>query len=106
MKEAKNISQRVKEKYDYERIINNNDSRIHTQKIEEEMDRHKKWRRGTSLMETPTVLVNGYKLPDEYEIEDLAMIVNTVKEKNILQDINGRSTTPLGAESQSAEETV
>ena len=43
----------------------------------------------------------------EYEIEDFAKIVkDTVYGKNILQDINGRSTTPLGAEQLSAEETV
>lgn len=96
-----------KEKYDYERIINNNDSRIHTQKIEEEMDRHKEWRNRTSLIETPTVLVNGYKCPEEYLLEDLAMIVDSsISKKNILQDISGRSTTLLGAEQLSAEETV
>ena len=43
----------------------------------------------------------------EYDVEDLAMITNVyIRQKNILQDINGRSTTPLGAESLSAEETV
>ena len=57
-------------------------------------------------MATPTILVNGFELPAEYEIEDLTMIVNIVKDENILQDINGRSTTPLGAEQLSAEETV
>lgn len=41
-------------------------------------------------METPTILVNGQKLPDEYKIEDLALIVNTIKEEHILQDINGK----------------
>ncbi len=94
------------DKFDYERIVNSNDTYIHTEKIEEEMEKHRKWRTRTALMETPTVLVNGHKLPDEYEIEDLALIANTIKEENILQDINGRSTTPLGAESQSAEEAV
>ena len=88
----------LKDKFNYEKIIKINATYIHTKKIEEEMEKHRKWRTRTSLMETPTILVNGYKLPDEYEIEDLAMIVNTIKEENILQDINGRSTTPLGAE--------
>ena len=75
--------------------------------IETEMEKHRQWRKQTSLMATPTVLINGYKLPDEYELEDLALIANlAITEKNILQDINGRSTTLLGAESQSAEETV
>ena len=35
----------------------------------------------------------------EYDVEDLAMITNVyIRQKNILQDINGRSTTPLGAD--------
>lgn len=82
-----------KDKFDYERIINNNDSRIHTKIIEEEMDRHRKWRTRASLIETPTILVNSYKLPDEYEIEDLAMIVNTMEEENGSHDINGQTRT-------------
>lgn len=77
-----------KEKFDYERIINNNGSRIHTKIIEEEMEKHRKWRIRTSLTETPTILVNGHKLPEEYTLEDLAMIVDfTISERNILQDI-------------------
>ena len=41
------------------------------------------------------------------KILDLNMIIsNKIIVKNILQDINGRSTTPLGAEQLSAEETV
>lgn len=87
-----------KDKFNHKKIVSKNAAHIHTVIIEREMEMHRKWRTRTSLIETPTILVNGYKLPDEYEIEDLAMIVNTIKEENILQDINGRSTTPLGAE--------
>lgn len=96
----------LKDKYNYETVVKKNTTYIHAKKIEREMGRHREWRNRTSLIETPTILVNGHKLPDDYEIEDLAMIVNTTKEKNILQDINGRSTTPLGAEQLSAEEIV
>ena len=87
-----------KEKYNYEKVIAENEDRIHRDVIEEEMKRHKSWRTKTSLIETPTILVNGHKLPREYKLEDLAMIVNAdISKKNILHDINGRSTTPLGA---------
>ncbi len=97
----------TQEKFDYKEIIRQNDAHIHTEAIEEEMTKHKKWRENTSLVVTPTILVNGHKLPNEYELEDLAMIVDiTITKKNILQDINGRSTTPLGAEQLTAEETV
>ena len=58
-------------------------------------------------MATPTILVNGFELPGDYEIEDLAMIVDPeILETHTLQDINGRSTTLLGAEQLSSEETV
>jgi hypothetical protein len=40
-------------------------------KVEEEFLRHEKWKEDTGLRATPTVLVNGYKLPDNYKIEDL-----------------------------------
>lgn len=97
----------AKEKFDYERTIKDVGECIHTKLIEGEMEKHKMWRKKTSLIETPTILVNGYRLPREYKLIDLAMIVNDAEtNKSILQDINGRSTTPLGAESLSAEETV
>lgn len=97
----------TKEKYDYERIAKQNFESIHTPEIEEEMKKHAAWRRKTSLVATPTVLVNGHIIPNEYGLEDLAMITNVyIRQKNILQDINGRSTTPLGADQLSAEETV
>lgn len=89
----------LKDKFNYEKIIHNNDAYIHTDKIEGEMEKHREWRIRTSLTETPTILVNGYKLPNEYEIEDLAMIANSIiAEKNIVQDINDRSTTPYKGE--------
>lgn len=97
----------AKDKFDYERIFKNNVEHLHTEEIENEMEKHRNWRNRTSITATPTILVNGHILPKEYVLEDLAMIANiNITEKNILQDINGRSTTPLGAESLSAEETV
>lgn len=97
----------AKDKFDYERILKNNVEHLHTEEIENEMEKHRNWRNRTSITATPTILVNGHILPEEYVLEDLAMIANiNITEKNILQDINGRSTTPLGAESLSAEETV
>ena len=94
------------EKANHEDITRKYSVQIHNEKVEEELTKHKEWRQRTKLMATPTILVNGFELPAEYEIEDLTMIVNIVKDKNILQDINGRSTTPLGADWPSAEETV
>ena len=39
--------------------------------IEVEFQKHESWREKTQLRATPTILVNGYKLPNNYKIEDL-----------------------------------
>lgn len=46
--------------------------------VEAEMEKHNHWRRENHLSATPTILINGYQLPDKYKIEDL----------NFLTDIN------------------
>ena len=66
----------TKEKFDYKKIITINEIHIHAEMIEKEMEKHRSWRNKTLLIETPTILVNGHKLPEEYELEDLAMIAN------------------------------
>ncbi len=95
------------DKYDYKNVVKKSREYMHSGRVETEMEKHRKWREKTALHETPTVLVNGYKLPKEYKLMDLAMIVtDTNKKKNISQDINSRSTTLLGADQLSAEEAV
>lgn len=44
---------------------------VDEEKIANELEKHLKWKQKTSLSATPTILVNGYKLPDNYKIEDL-----------------------------------
>jgi hypothetical protein len=39
--------------------------------IEAEFQKHKEWKEETKLRATPAILVNGYKLPENYRIEDL-----------------------------------
>ena len=39
--------------------------------IEIEFQKHEEWRKKTQLRATPTVLVNGYQLPENYKVEDL-----------------------------------
>ena len=39
--------------------------------IEVEFQKHESWKAKTQLRATPTILVNGYKLPESYKIEDL-----------------------------------
>ena len=45
--------------------------------IEVEFLKHKAWTEKSQLRATPTILVNGYKLPDNYKIEDLKHFVKT-----------------------------
>jgi protein-disulfide isomerase len=42
-----------------------------TPDAEVEFEKHKAWREKTKMNATPTVLVNGYQLPDNYKVEDL-----------------------------------
>ena len=65
------------EKTNHEAITRKYSVQIHNEKVEEELIKHKEWRQRTKLMATPTILVNGFELPAEYEIEDLAMIAET-----------------------------
>ena len=39
--------------------------------IETEFQKHEAWKDETQLRATPTILVSGYKLPDNYKIGDL-----------------------------------
>ena len=88
------------EKNNHAKIVRRNDATIHTEQVEMELQKHRDWLGRTGLAATPTLLVNGYELPREYELADLAMVTECAIEsrKNILQDINGRITTPFGAE--------
>ena len=40
-------------------------------KIGIEFQKHEAWRNKTQLRATPTVLINGYQLPENYMVEDL-----------------------------------
>ena len=44
---------------------------IEDSQVEAEFQRHEVWKEKSQLRATPTILVNGYKLPDNYKIEDL-----------------------------------
>ena len=44
---------------------------INNPEIEIEFQKHEVWRKKTQIRATPTVLVNGYQLPENYKVEDL-----------------------------------
>jgi protein-disulfide isomerase len=39
--------------------------------VENEFQKHESWKAKTQIRATPTILVNGYRLPENYRIEDL-----------------------------------
>lgn len=91
------------------KILQAHQAQIQEPEWERQLQKHRHWREVNKLVATPTVLVNGHLLPQEYEIRDLTMLADWGEErtkKNVMYDINGRSTTPLGAEWPSAEEPV
>ena len=49
------------------------DLNLNNPAIEAEFQKHEAWKEKTQLRAIPTILVNGYKLPDNYKIEDLAI---------------------------------
>jgi len=49
--------------------------------IEAEFQKHEAWKEKTQLRATPTIIVNGYKLPDNYKIEDLRYFTGIRNEK-------------------------
>jgi protein-disulfide isomerase len=51
--------------------------------IEVEFQKHEAWKEQTKLRATPTILVNGYKLPDNYKIEDLRFFTEYEFDVNI-----------------------
>lgn len=52
--------------------------------IEIEFQKHEAWKEKTQLRATPTILVNGYKLPGNYKIEDLRYFTNMEVDVNQL----------------------
>ena len=44
---------------------------IENPEVEAEFQKHEAWKQKTQISATPTVLINGYKLPESYKIEDL-----------------------------------
>ena len=64
-------------KYDKENFFKSYDISI-TQEILDEGELHDKWKLKNNLMSTPTILINGYKLPNNYMIEDLRYFTDLV----------------------------
>ena len=44
------------------------------QEVAREFELHEQWKEQSGLRATPTILVNGYKLPDSFKIEEIRYI--------------------------------
>lgn len=60
-----------KGKFSKEDFFSKHGVNIEDEAVEKEFRKHESWIAETGLRATPTILVNGYKLPDNYKIEDL-----------------------------------
>ena len=58
-------------KYNTTDFFNKYQYDINAPAVEQEFRTHEEWKKETKLMATPTILINGYELPDVYKIEDL-----------------------------------
>lgn len=65
-----------KGKNDYKSYIQTFSYRLDSHEIDIELQKHEQWKKQHQLMATPTILINGYKLPDRYKIEDIKDFVN------------------------------
>jgi hypothetical protein len=55
-------------------FINNYDINIENKDVKDEFEKHKTWLSLTKINATPTILVNGFQLPDIYKIDDLELL--------------------------------
>lgn len=61
------------EKYHRESFFAKYDLDIDSKEVWKEMNKHKEWLDKTDINATPTVLLNGYKFPEIYKIEDIKL---------------------------------
>lgn len=61
-------------KYNKEQFFREYPIEMNERDIDEEFTKHEQWKEKSELRATPTILVNGYKLPDNYKIEDLRFL--------------------------------
>lgn len=81
-KEARNLFSLWynKDKNNYKRITKEKISNNNVFTVEDELKRHHVWQKRTGLVATPTILINNYELPKEYEPNDLTMIMDLMIE--------------------------
>lgn len=66
-----------KEKYHADAFMQSFGYDILSDSVMEELKRHNEWKETNKLSATPTILVNGYVLPEHYQIEDMVEFVDS-----------------------------
>lgn len=65
-----------KEKYSVEQYSAQFHFSLNDAEVMQEMKRHDTWKEMNKISATPTILINGYLLPDKYKIEDMIEFVD------------------------------
>lgn len=66
-----------KEKYHADAFMQSLGYDIMSDSVMEELKLHNEWKETNKLSATPTILINGYVLPEHYQIEDMAEFVDS-----------------------------
>lgn len=67
-----------KEKYHADAFMRSLGYDITSESVTEELKRHNEWKETNKLSATPTILVNGYLLPEHYQIEDMVEFTDSI----------------------------
>lgn len=62
-------------KYRFKDYIKSFDLDYDSEQVLMEEKKHKEWKNKTGLLATPTVIINGYELPEDYTLEDIIFII-------------------------------
>lgn len=65
-----------KEKFHAEDYMKTFGYDIYSDAVTQELNNHNEWKDRNKLSATPTILVNGYVLPEHYQIEDMVKLVD------------------------------
>ncbi|NDV57814.1 thioredoxin domain-containing protein [Bacteroides sp. 519] len=65
-----------KEKYFAKEYIKKFEYDLSSEVVESELRKHQAWREENKINGTPTILINGYKLPENYILEDLIYLTD------------------------------
>lgn len=65
-----------KEKYNKDNFIKSYNLNLEAEEVIKEFEKHSIWKEQSGLSATPTILLNGHILPNNYKIEDLRYITN------------------------------